>query len=93
MVSQDKSASYYSEKAVPIEERLQIKQQVYERHHGICTWCHVQTDKTDIVGDVPGYLYPTMDHLIPAHKGGKYALDNLVLACWLCNNIRARYGM
>lgn len=36
----------------------------------------------------PGY--PTLDHVIPKSRGGTWALDNLVVACPVCNNRKGR---
>jgi 5-methylcytosine-specific restriction endonuclease McrA len=31
----------------------------------------------------------TLDHVIPRHRGGKHVWDNVVSACFLCNNRKA----
>lgn len=44
-----------------------------------CFWCH-----TPFTVSNPA----TVDHIIPHHKGGKLQLDNIVAACFTCNNER-----
>ena len=32
-----------------------------------------------------GYEFATVDHVIPRTKGGQDVIENVVLACWPCN--------
>lgn len=35
------------------------------------------------------FRYATVDHVKPRSKGGATRIDNLVLACWDCNQLKA----
>lgn len=39
----------------------------------------------DICTEKIGYTFPSIDHRIPKSKGGKHNIENLVLACQICN--------
>lgn len=47
----------------------------YQKQDGLCFYCHTKLRK---LGSV--------DHYIPLSKGGTNYADNIVLACWPCNN-------
>jgi 5-methylcytosine-specific restriction endonuclease McrA len=57
---------------------------LFERQGGICPICQntikwhagIQAER------------PTLDHIIPKSMGGTYAMGNLRLVHWLCNNQR-----
>jgi 5-methylcytosine-specific restriction endonuclease McrA len=51
------------------------KQNILKRDHYSCVYCG---------DDYRRYL--TIDHVIPQSKGGKNTWDNLVTACFKCNN-------
>lgn len=59
---------------------------LYKEQGGKCYYCGVRLS----------YRYPlypgeraTMDHIYPRSRGGDHKLDNKVLACQPCNNIKA----
>jgi hypothetical protein len=59
------------------------RQQLFLREGGLCFYCHV------IMTLAPEKLNTcTRDHIIPVSQGGSDAMDNLVAACFACNNAR-----
>lgn len=50
-----------------------------------CHYCGVTVDPNLKPTDD---LFATMDHVVPIKHGGKSNLDNLVLACYKCNNAK-----
>jgi len=50
------------------------RREIFIRDHFTCQYCGVKTKDL------------TLDHLIPRHKGGRHAWDNLVSACRSCNH-------
>ena len=53
-----------------------IRRAVIDRDLGRCRFCGTQTG---------GRWRPTIDHLIPKVIGGGNNIDNLVVACFRCN--------
>lgn len=48
----------------------------WEEFYGMhCAYCTIDCSKR-----------PTIDHIIPRSKGGNNKLENLVIACFECNN-------
>jgi 5-methylcytosine-specific restriction endonuclease McrA len=58
-----------------------LHEQVAEQSRYRCCYCQSQQR---IIG-----ILLTVDHIIPESLGGTTALDNLCLACWDCNLIKA----
>ena len=54
------------------------RENIYRRDNYTCVYCG-ETDKRVF----------TLDHVIPQSKGGPNSWDNLVTACWMCNNEKA----
>ena len=52
------------------------KENVWKRDKGICQYCSKKVTKDEF----------TVDHVIPKKKGGKGTWDNMVTACFPCNN-------
>src|SRR5207244_1064417 len=50
------------------------RREIFIRDHFTCQYCGLKTKDL------------TLDHLIPRHKGGRHAWDNLVSACRSCNH-------
>jgi 5-methylcytosine-specific restriction endonuclease McrA len=50
--------------------------------------CHLCGQPVDMAERHPLPMAPTLDHVLPASKGGKFEWDNLKLAHNLCNNRR-----
>ncbi|MHB8742592.1 MAG: HNH endonuclease [Sulfuricaulis sp.] len=67
-----------------VKDRHRRVARLMERHNGCCVYCLRPVQ----VGARNQPLEATMDHIIPASKGGRYSLDNLVLACRECNTAR-----
>jgi len=70
--------------------------QVYERDRGRCYICGCKTDFNDY-RIVDGYKlcgsrYPTRDHVIAIHNGGKHDWNNVRLACNGCNSRKQDKG-
>lgn len=61
------------------------RKKVYWRDQGMCRYCGRQC----IPGNKDGYSRGddllTIDHIMPVRRGGTYDLDNLVVACGMCN--------
>lgn len=61
------------------------RQRIIERDV-VCVYCGVVPD-----GSTPD-LAATLDHVVPKSQGGRSSEDNLVLACFRCNNRKANLG-
>lgn len=59
---------------------------LHAQHGDHCHWCHRLMDFTN---DRSRH-YRTLDHLVDREIGGGNGIANLVLACWECNQKRAR---
>jgi 5-methylcytosine-specific restriction endonuclease McrA len=70
--------------------------EVYERDHGKCYICGRKTDFNDyrIANGYKlcGLRYPTRDHVIAIHNGGKHEWSNIRLACHECNSRKKDKG-
>lgn len=60
--------------------KMTKRRKILLRDGNKCHYCH--REYTD---DLP----PTFDHIVGLKDGGTDDLNNLVLACWPCNNARA----
>ena len=59
--------------------RRQLKKRsFYHKQRGLCFYCHIHQPLEDM----------TWDHLIRKSEGGTLANKNVVLSCWLCNQLR-----
>lgn len=67
---------------VPFESGITLPA-VIERFGGVCQICGKQTDKRSFA------LQPTIDHIVPMRRGGGHTWDNVQLACFKCNSIKA----
>lgn len=67
---------------VPFERGITLPA-VIERFGGVCQICGKQTDKRSFA------LQPTIDHIVPMRRGGGHTWDNVQLACFKCNSIKA----
>lgn len=54
------------------------RENIYKRDNFTCVYCGAQNKKRF-----------TLDHVIPQSKGGPNIWNNLVTACWGCNNEKA----
>lgn len=60
---------------------------VFRRDGGRCTWCGRPVQRVRVHRGLPTDA-ATLDHLTPRAHGGPLSPDNLVLACFACNNAR-----
>jgi len=58
---------------------MKKRQEILERDKWTCFYC----------GEVVSSENATLDHLIPQHKGGGHAKDNLKTSCLMCNSIKS----
>lgn len=73
--------------------RKRIKwQDLYQTQGKNCAICGKQTNPNDVWEKngrkLFGRDYPTVDHIIPLHKGGKDTIDNVQLLCKRCNSAK-----
>ncbi len=64
-----------------------IWQVVFERDKGICQYCEI-----NLLGSFSSYWSATEDHVVAVAIGGGDELENLVLACPVCNGVLSRSG-
>jgi hypothetical protein len=74
----------------PLRAHMRV---LWERQSGICFWCghpmsHAPKDANGVDPDDKA----TIDHLIPQSAGGSDDVENLVLACDSCNNLRSKFN-
>jgi hypothetical protein len=72
----------------------EIKNYLFRHQDGIC--CYDQYPMHKPSSGISGYLdprCPTFEHLIERSKGGSNYIDNLKLACSVCNTMRSDYKM
>jgi 5-methylcytosine-specific restriction endonuclease McrA len=50
------------------------RREVFRRDGYVCQYCGQPTS------------HPTLDHVIPRHRGGQHTWENLVTACMRCNH-------
>lgn len=58
---------------------------LYERQKAKCFYCGIETLMS--VG-LRADWKATLEHIIPKSKGGSDEIDNLVMACFRCNQLR-----
>ncbi len=87
-------ASTYKKKAVPCAVRRGLVQRAGLKHGD--GWTPVKCHYCDFVGHLawsgtwgwPSMSDLQMDHVIPEREGGESTVDNMVLACGVCNRSR-----
>lgn len=67
---------------VPFESGITLPA-VIERFGGVCQICGKPTDERSFASQ------PTIDHIVPMKRGGGHTWDNVQLACFKCNSIKA----
>ncbi len=68
-----------------MQDKAKKKRWLYKRAKGLCHYCKRHTN----LSRKPHPLQATIDHRIPASKGGTLAYENIVLACQECNKAKA----
>jgi len=61
---------------LPVAHVTFSRRNIFKRDHYTCQYCGAQ----------PGSEELTLDHVVPRHRGGAHAWDNLVTACKGCNH-------
>lgn len=71
---------------------LSLLTQLMIRHDGRCAYCGrvVRRPRSWRVVEQPD-SYPTIDHVLPTVLRGRHRLDNMVLACRGCNNLKGDF--
>jgi CRISPR/Cas system Type II protein with McrA/HNH and RuvC-like nuclease domain len=59
---------------------------VFERDHHRCVFCG-----RDLLVDFESWMLSQEDHLVPSSKLGLDELENRVIACYVCNKLKAAY--
>lgn len=64
---------------------------LFNRQKGECHWCGqaMTRDTVNYDGVPPDHTMCTIDHIVPRSMGGSNRWENIVAACWLCNNLRS----
>lgn len=90
---QQKSTQKFFAKNEDFQERLLLKRSLLERDGRNCHYCGVKTTcytsrerRAGLAQTKPRYT--TIDHVIPRSKGGLNTLENLVICCYRCNDLR-----
>ena len=61
--------------------------QLFERDKERCVYCGL-----DLKADYDRFMMATEDHLLPCSRGGHTRnLENLVLSCRTCNNLKSNF--
>jgi len=60
--------------------------EVFQRDNRRCVYCG-----RDLMTDFESFMLSQEDHLIPRRSGGSDDLDNLVIACFVCNMLRGSF--
>jgi len=77
--------------------KIHMRRAVLERDKGICQYCGKQGQP----GHYPDKVFEIInkkevvfeiDHITPEFRGGKTIIDNLVLACRMCNRRKGWRG-
>ena len=61
----------------PRPEKKLTRREVFQRDKYTCQYCGSETREL------------SLDHVIPRHRGGRHIWDNVVSACFRCNNRKA----
>lgn len=61
----------------PYQEKKLSRYEIFQRDRYRCQYCGVETRNL------------TLDHIVPRHRGGQHAWENVVSACHRCNSRKA----
>ena len=71
-----------------IRSRRTRLEALFHAHNGRCFYCDRLTRLPQSGETASGALSATIDHIVPRCHGGTHYWNNLVLACFHCNNRR-----
>jgi hypothetical protein len=78
---------------------VRLRQRAFSRQHGLCFYCLFPmwertiaplVDRLRVSTKAIKQLQCTAEHLFPVCCGGKDTAENIVAACWFCNQSRHR---
>jgi 5-methylcytosine-specific restriction endonuclease McrA len=72
-------------KKIPIRISILTRSNIYARDHYHCQYCGNKEGSTIHLNGKPQKVVLTLDHVLPASKGGPFSWDNLVACCKNCN--------
>ena len=72
-------------KRIPIRISILTRANIYARDHYLCQYCGAKEGSTRIVNGKPVKVVLTLDHILPASRGGGFWWDNLCSCCVQCN--------
>jgi 5-methylcytosine-specific restriction endonuclease McrA len=72
-------------KKIPIRISILTRSNIYARDHYHCQYCGHKEGSTVQVNGKPQKVVLTLDHVLPASRGGPFEWSNLVAACKSCN--------
>jgi 5-methylcytosine-specific restriction endonuclease McrA len=65
--------------------KKRIRKALFEQQCGLCAYCGAEMS----IKGFNSNLIASFDHIIPLAHGGPDAPENIVLACWSCNRLKA----
>lgn len=72
-------------KKIPIRISILTRSNIYARDHYRCQYCGQKEGSTVQINGKPQKVVLTLDHVLPASRGGPFSWDNLVSCCRRCN--------
>ena len=72
-------------KKIPIRIHQLTRPNIYARDRYLCQYCGAKEGATRIINGKPCKVVLTLDHILPASRGGPWIWDNLASACQTCN--------
>lgn len=71
---------------------IEVAKRVLEKSKGHCWYCGKEITLESRFETVNQNTY-SIDHFIPAKKGGSDDISNLVPSCWVCNGVKRNYDI
>lgn len=69
------------------DRKREIASYLIKRYGNCCHYCGCDLLPTQAETPFPSAMQ-TLDHIVPQSAGGQWKIDNLVLACLECNQLR-----